>query len=43
MKEIYEWVNGTTEGDGIWQNEGVVRRFKTALYIYIYIYIYINP
>jgi len=30
-------VNGTTEGDVIWQPEGVVRRFKTALYIYIYI------
>jgi hypothetical protein len=27
-------VNGTTEGDGIWQPEGVVRRFKTALCIY---------
>ena len=23
-------VNGTTEGDGIWQPEGVVRRFNTA-------------
>jgi hypothetical protein len=30
--------NRTTEDDGIWKSEGVVRRFKTA-YIYIYIYI----
>jgi hypothetical protein len=26
---------------GIWQSEGVVRRFKTAIYTYIYIYVYI--
>jgi hypothetical protein len=25
----------------MWQSEGVVRRFKTALYIYIYLFIYI--
>ena len=32
MKEISEWANGTIEGNGIWKSEGVVRRFKTALY-----------
>jgi hypothetical protein len=31
MKEIYKWSDGT-EGNGIWQSEGVVRRFKTAQY-----------
>jgi hypothetical protein len=36
VKEIWEWADGTTEGNGVWQSEGVVRRFKTALYIYIY-------
>ena len=39
-KEIWEWANGTIEGNGIWKSEGVARRFKTA---YIYIYIYIKP
>jgi hypothetical protein len=34
-------VNGTTEGNAIWQSEGVVRRFKTAN-IYIIWNIYIN-
>jgi hypothetical protein len=33
-------VNGTTEGNGIWQSEGVVRRFKTEIYMCVYIYIY---
>ena len=25
-----QWVNGTTEGNGIWKSEGVARRFKTS-------------
>jgi len=28
-------MNGTTEGNGIWQPEGIVRHFKTAQYIYV--------
>jgi len=42
MEAIQEWANGTIEGNGIWNSEGVVRRFTTAQYIYIYMYIYIN-
>jgi hypothetical protein len=30
VKEIWEWANGTTEGNGIWKSEGVARCFKTA-------------
>ena len=33
-KEVYEWANGTIEGNRIWKSEAVARRFKTA-YIYI--------
>jgi hypothetical protein len=36
MEDIYEWANGTIKNNGIRKSEGVVRCFKTALYIYIY-------
>jgi hypothetical protein len=36
VKEISGQANGTIEGNGAWTSEGVVRRFKTALYMYIY-------
>ena len=30
VKGIWEWVNGTAEGNGMWKSEGVARRLKTA-------------
>ena len=42
----YEWKRSEDrrmeqfEGNGVWESEGVGRRFKTAQYICIYIYIY---
>ena len=42
VEEIWDWANGTIEGNGVWKSEGVVRRCKIALYICIYLFIYLR-